>query len=207
MPRLNQNPHLEEMPDHAGPHYDVLRTALMQNGMTEEEAIQQLDNSWTRNHEERIQRWDQQTVDDEDAEEEARRQEEAEIGQRAPQQVEQAQANTDGERRKNKMKDFDDNAVVGSYIAPRPAQYALRRIEDFEYVELWYFTPEGCIDAFQHQHTQTDETFGLTKTDDVVTIKAISAIKASKNVIADADLTFRQMSMAKNTMLPLMSKH
>jgi hypothetical protein len=38
-----------------------------------------------------------------------------------------------------KMKDFDDNTTVGNYIAPRPAQYALRRIEDFEYAELWYF--------------------------------------------------------------------
>jgi len=56
---------------------------------------------------------------------------------------------------------------VGNYIAPRPAQYALRRIEDFEYIELWYLTTEGCSDATQHQLTQHDDAFGLAKVDNM----------------------------------------
>ncbi|KAF8806828.1 hypothetical protein BYT27DRAFT_7242549 [Phlegmacium glaucopus] len=105
------------------------------------------------------------------------------------------------------MKDFDDSAAVGNYIAPRPAQYALRRIEEFEYVELWYLTPEGCADATQHQFTQNDDTFGLTKVDDMVTLKSVSSLKASRNVVPDSDLSFRQMSMAKNAFIPLMTKY
>ena len=105
------------------------------------------------------------------------------------------------------MKDFDDATTVGNYIAPRPAQYALRRIEEFEYVELWYFTPEGCADATQSQLTQYDDTFGLTKVDDMVTLKSISSLKASKNVVPDAELSFRQMSMAKNAFIPLMTRY
>jgi hypothetical protein len=88
-----------------------------------------------------------------------------------------------------------------------PAQYALRRIEDFEYVELWYLTPEGCSDATQFQSTQHDDTFGLTKVDDLVTLKSISSLKASKNVLLDIDLTFRQMSMVKNAFISLMTKY
>ncbi|KAF8809688.1 hypothetical protein BYT27DRAFT_7209973 [Phlegmacium glaucopus] len=174
--RIILNPHLEVMPDHAGPHYDVLQNALVQNGMTIEQAIQTINDSWTLNHNKRVQRWDQQE-------------------------------RIDPERKKPKMKDFDDAAAVGNYIAPRPAQYALRRIEDFEYVELWYLTPEGCTDATQHQQTQNDDTFGLTKVDDMVTLKSLSSLKASKNVIPDNELSFRQMSMAKNNLIQLMTKH
>lgn len=53
--RLTQNPHLEDIPDHAGPHYIVVRTALINSGMTEEEAVQSLNTSWTLVHDERIQ--------------------------------------------------------------------------------------------------------------------------------------------------------
>ncbi|KAF8814327.1 hypothetical protein BYT27DRAFT_7082527 [Phlegmacium glaucopus] len=170
------NPHLEVMPDHAGPHYDVLRNALVQNGMTIKQAIQTINNSWTLNHNERVQRWDQQE-------------------------------RIEPEKKKPKMKDFDDAAAVGNYIAPRPAQYALRWIEDFKYVELWYLTPEGCTNATQHQQTQNDDTFGLTKVDDMVTLKSLSSLKASKNVIPDNELSFCQMSMAKNNLIQLMTKH
>jgi hypothetical protein len=105
------------------------------------------------------------------------------------------------------MKDFDDMTTVGSFIAPRPAQYALRRIEDFEYVELWYLTPEGCADATHHQSTQNDDAFGLAKVDDMVALKSVSSLRALKNVVPDSELTFRQMSMAKNAFIPLMTKN
>ena len=74
-------------------------------------------------------------------------------------------------------------------------------------MELWYFTSEGCSDATQHQLTQYDDAFGLTKVDDMVALKSVSSLKASKNVVPDAELSFRQMSMAKNAFIPLMSKH
>ena len=45
--------------------------------------------------------------------------------------VQPQQAEEEAEGRKKKMKDFDDAASVGNYIAPRPAQYALRCIGDF----------------------------------------------------------------------------
>ena len=58
------DPHLEVMPDHAGPYYQALRDALVQNGMPLEQAVQALDNSWTMNHDARIRAWDQQEAED-----------------------------------------------------------------------------------------------------------------------------------------------
>ena len=41
----------------------------------------------------------------------------------------------------------------------------------------------------------------------MVTLKSFSSLKASKNIVSDAELSFRQMSMAKNVFIPLMSKY
>lgn len=197
------DPHLEVMPDHAGPHYDALRNMLTQNGMTVDEATQALNASWTQNHDARVLAWDQQVADDAAAALAQAQQQQQHADHHEPPVPE---PEVEAEKKKPKMKDFDDGIMVGNYIAPRPAQYALRRIEEFEYAELWYFTPDGCADATQHQLTQHDEAFGLTRVDDMVALKSVSSLKASKNVIPDADLTFRQMSMAKNALIPLMSK-
>jgi hypothetical protein len=203
--RIIHNPHLEVIPDHAGPHYVVLRDALTHNGMTPEEAIQALDDSWTQNHTARVQAWDQQVAEDEAA---AAAVDPAQQDPQVPPDLPlPGEERAEGEKKKLKMKDFDEATTVGNYIAPRPAQYALRRVEDFEYVELWYFTPEGCSDATQLQLAQHDDTFGLTKVDDVVALKSISSLKASRNVIPDTELSFRQVSMAKNTFIPLMTKY
>ena len=202
--RILNDPHLDIMPEHAGAPYDILRNALVQNGMTVEQAVQALNDAWTQNHDARIQAWDQQVADDAAAAALAQQQPEEQAPQDPPQQDD---AEAGEEKKKPKMKDFDDASTVGNYIAPRPAQYALRRIEDFEFVELWYFTPEGCTDATHLQLTQHDDTFGITKVDDMVTLKSISSLKVSKNVIPDADLTFRQVSMAKNAFIPLMTKY
>ena len=209
--RIIHNPHLEIIPDHAGPHYDALRAALAQNGMNLEQAIQALDDSWTQNHTARVQAWDQQVENDAAAELAAAalvQQQQQQLDQQPPlEPPPQVEERAEGEKKKPKMRDFDEVTTVGNYIAPRPAQYALRRVEDFEYVELWYFTPEGCTDATQLQLTQHDDAFGLTKVDDMVALKSVSSLKASKNVIPDADLSFRQVSMAKNAFIPLMTKY
>ncbi|KAF8817296.1 hypothetical protein BYT27DRAFT_7247519 [Phlegmacium glaucopus] len=195
------------MPDHAGPHFNVLRNALMQNGLTIKQAIQAINDSWTQTHNERVQRWDQQVIDDAVAEEALGQQQPVNLHPVPQEPLEREEERAEPEKRKPKMKDFDDTAAVGNHIAPRPAQYALRRIKDFEYVELWYFTPEGCTNAMQHQHTQNDDTFGLTKVDDMVTLKSVSSLKASRNVIPDNELSFHQVSMAKNTFIQLITKY
>ena len=104
------------------------------------------------------------------------------------------------------MNDFDKNTMVNDFITPRPLAYALHHLKDFDYVELWYFTQEGCADASQNQQTQNEDTFGLTKSDDMVTLRPISALKASGNAILDIDLTWHQMEIAKLMLIQHMTK-
>lgn len=204
--RITQNPHLEALPDHAGPHYDAIRALLVNTGITDEQAVQTLNTSWTRSHEERIQAWDQQVIEDAAAQEEEQRlAQEQEDQQRAQRELELENERQEVERKKPKMNDFNENAMVNDFIGPRPSAYALRRLADFEYAELWYFTQEGCADAM-HQQTQNEDTFGLSKIDDVVSFRPVSALKASKNVIQDVDLTWRQMEIAKTTLIQHITK-
>jgi ATP/maltotriose-dependent transcriptional regulator MalT len=137
--------------------------------MTVEQAVQALNLSWNLNHDARIQAWDQQVAQDAVALEAQRQQQQQEAEAQAAQELlEQEAERAEAKKKKPKMRDFDEAATIGSFIAsgPRPAQYALCWIEEFEYVELWYLTPEGCADATQRQLTQNDDTFGLTKVDE-----------------------------------------
>ena len=70
--RLTQNPHLDNIPDHARQHYDTVRAILVNTGISNKEAIKTLNASWTLSHQERIQTWDLQVAEDEVAQHEQR---------------------------------------------------------------------------------------------------------------------------------------
>jgi hypothetical protein len=76
----------------------------------------------------------------------------------------------EAEKKKPVMNDFAKATRVSSYIIPRPSQYALHRLENFEYLDLWCLTQEGCAIAAQYQHTQDNDAFSLTKVDDAVAL-------------------------------------
>jgi actin-related protein len=195
---ITQNPHLDVIPDHAGPHYDDIRTILVNTGITNEQAIKTLNVSWTRSHEERIQAWDQQVIKDEAALKEERQEQEDQL--RAERKQELKNERREIERKKSKMNDFNEDAMVSDFLTPRPYDYALRRIADFDYVELWYFTQEGCAHAMD-QPTQNEDTLCLTRVDDLVFFKPMSALRASEDVIQDAELSWRQMEIAKTNLI------
>ena len=88
------------------------------------------------------------------------------------------------------MNDFNEMVLVSDYIAPCPSQYALQHLEDFEYLELWYLTQEGCADAAQNLCTINEDSFSITKVDNIMSLKSISSIWALKNVVQDIDLTW-----------------
>lgn len=67
------------------------------------------------------------------------------------------------------------NAIpTPSYLPPRPCAYALHKLEKGEYVELWYFTLEGCAAADNECST------------------AQEAHRASRHVLPDEKLTWDQ---------------
>ena len=204
--RITQNPHLEINPDHAGPHYDTIRTILINTGITNDQAIEILNASWTLSHEECVQAWNLQVIEDEVIlQEERRLAQEQEDQQRAQRELELKNELQENKKKKPKMNDFDENTMVNNFIGPRLSAYALWHLVEFKYTELWYFTQEGCTDAMQQQ-TQNEDTFGLTKVDDMVSFRPVSALKASGNVVQDTKLSWCQMEIAKMTLIQQITK-
>ena len=204
--RITQNPHLEIIPNHAGPHYNDIQTVLVNTGITDEQAVKTLNTSWTHSHKECIRIWDRQVAEDEATQQEeqclAQEQEDQLCAQKG---LELENGKQENEKKKPKMNDFDKNIMVNNFIGPRPLVYALHRLAEFEYTELWYFTQEGCADAM-HQQTQNEDLFRLTKVDNMVSFRPVSALKASKSVVQDADLLWHQMEIAKTMLIQNITK-
>ena len=51
------------------------------------------------------------------------------------------------EKKKPTIGDFEEDIPPPNVIALRPSQYVIQKVAAYEYMELWYFTKEGCFKA------------------------------------------------------------
>ena len=105
------------------------------------------------------------------------------------------------EKKQPKINDFDNEKMVGDFVLPHPSQFAIGKLKLFSFTELWYFTEEGCCKAQESSRTLPDDVYGITQVDVLVALKPVTTFKASKNIILDTDLSWRQINIGKNTML------
>ncbi|KAG1802354.1 uncharacterized protein BJ212DRAFT_1285945, partial [Suillus subaureus] len=110
------------------------------------------------------------------------------------------------EKKKPKINDFKIGVAVGDTLTPRPSQYAIHKLKSFKYVELWYFSPDGCRETADDAKTSADDTFGLTKVEDFVALKPVASFKASCKAIQDHSLEWHQFDLAKNSFLLYINK-
>jgi hypothetical protein len=209
MPPAVQNPNLEIPPDFNGPGYQAMRNLLIAQGenITQEQVVVQLQDAYNADRQTRLEAWNEQVRLEQDAEaqqaqqlrevEEARREEEERLAEAERKEL---------EKKKPKINDFNEDRMADSHIMSRPSAFAINKLKNFQYVELIYFTPEGCLSAAEESKAAADEAFGLTKLDDFIALKPVASFRASKNVIKDQDLTWRQMTMGKNSMIHHMNK-
>ena len=94
--------------------------------------------------------------------------------------------------------------MVGDFVMPRPSQFAVGKLKSFSFIELWYFTEEGCSEVQETNRTLPEDAYSIMQVNDLVALKPVTTFKASKNAISDADLTWRQMNIGMNTMLRYM---
>ena len=85
-------------------------------------------------------------------------------------------AHCEHEKKRPKINDFDINSSVGSYITPHPSTYTINKLESFDYVELFYFTHEGCLDAQSSLCTEANDAYGLSKIGNFISFQSISAV-------------------------------
>ena len=175
--------------------------------LTPEEAIQRLKDAWTRDHDTRMAAWNAQREQERaEMEEQERLAQEEQEARRAQHEREVEEQRKEAEKKKPKLNSFDPNRSVGRWIKPRPAQYALNKINTLDYVELDYFTTRGCDEAAADANQSlSQDTFGFVQVDGAFTIRPLAAQRASKNIRRDEDLSWEEMLQAKNNMLQFMS--
>ncbi|KAG1849572.1 hypothetical protein C8R48DRAFT_750225 [Suillus tomentosus] len=192
------NPNNEVCPDFASDAYGEIRDDIIRaSGQTEAQVVNRMVVSWTQKREQ----------EEHDAAEaaQARALQEEEI--REWQEADTEKERLETEKKKPKMNGFNATLTVGDFITPRPAQYAISKINNFEYTELWYFSPEGCKDAQRSSQSTAEDSYGLTQVDNaVLALRPLSAFKASKHAIPDHKLSFLTFLQAKNTFLTHISK-
>ncbi|KAG1825472.1 uncharacterized protein BJ212DRAFT_1474863 [Suillus subaureus] len=94
------------------------------------------------------------------------------------------------QKKKPKINDFDTAMIMADIIIPCPSQYTIQKIKNMEYVELWYFSPDGCWEASTTSRStlDSDDTFGFVKVDGMVALKMLALFKASHKALQDHDL-------------------
>ena len=87
-----------------------------------------------------------------------------------------------------------------------PLQFAVDRVKAMEYVELWYFTTEGILDASKLALTTPDESISLIRTETGLAIQPIKASKALRNAILDKSLSWEQIVTACHNVMDVAAK-
>ena len=206
MPRIDQDPTNIPCPDFAGAAYATVRQVMSNNGqINNDQAVEQLTAAWNQMHAQEVDAWNQQVQADLAEQAELMRlAEEEDARQQAEDERQKEEEKKELEKKRPKINDFDESKMVADHIMPRPSQFAIGKLKSFNFVELWYFTDGGCAEAQDTSKAQSDDAYGITKVDDLVALKPVASFKASRNVVPDADLTWRQMNVGKNTMLRFM---
>ncbi|KAJ7447174.1 hypothetical protein FB451DRAFT_1006647, partial [Mycena latifolia] len=207
-PRLTLDPNLEACPDYTSATFKPIRDLIVAGSaqgtpLTDAEAAVVLADSWNTERDARKVVWDAQVQADADqaaadAAALAAQAEAARLTAEAAAEAERVEA----EKKKPKLASFDPDRAIPDFLGPRVSNFAKKKLDDREYVELWYWTKEGCLDAESLRGgVEADESFGITQVGSMLSLKPLTAYKASKKVVRDEDLSYAQLSIAKTGFL------
>ncbi|KAF8154174.1 hypothetical protein B0H34DRAFT_790381 [Crassisporium funariophilum] len=196
MPRITQNPNMAESPDFDSAEFQEAYAPLATEQNTVENIINTLKAAWTRDNDAKKARLGDANVQERNAAAEAE-----EAAKEKELQETQEASHREKEKRKPKLRNFTANKVVDSVSDTRPSPYAVHKLRQGEYVELYYFTQEACSEAERSEQTAAKDNITFTAVGDQLFMKPAAAYKAAKKVIRDEDLTFKQLTLAKTDML------
>ncbi|KAF8141127.1 hypothetical protein EV363DRAFT_1464603 [Boletus edulis] len=164
------NPALEVCPDYNSEPNEPLRLAIIDRfGLDEQQAVTRLNEIWEQDRARRVVAWDQQRAEQQHADKLAQQEERAEEEDRIRlEQDEAKKERKEAEKKKPKINDFNSDRPPPSVIVPCPSQYAIQKITSFEFVEMWYFSPDGCSEATRNHRSQADDALGLSATNDII---------------------------------------
>ena len=190
MPPIAQNPNLEAPPNFNGPAYKVICNSMAQVlNITLEQALEQLKAAHNVKKEIRIQAWNDQVQQEQEAENLRQVQAQEQEEQRLKKEQIAAEAERkEMEKKKPKINNFDEDHTNNDHIVSRLSPYVLNKLKNFEYVDLFYFTSEGCAATSKESKVVAEESFSITNDNGVLALKLTPSFKAYKNIVKDKDL-------------------
>jgi hypothetical protein len=130
-----------------------------------------------------------------------------EEAQQAQQEKEAEEMHKEANKKKPKLNAFDLKHSVEKWLKPRLASYTLNKLNNLEYVELDYFTTRGCKDATANNNKSVShDTLAFTQMGNTFALCPMAALRPSKHIRNDKDLSWEEMLDAKNIMLHFMAK-
>ena len=197
------DPNLEVRPDFASNAFCEVQEALMDTlHIDVAHAIDHLVTAWNADHNHRVEDWNaQRKAEALEADHLQREEREREDEARRLEEAEAERERKEAEKKKPKIYDFIADLPPPNTIAPRPSQYALQKISSYNFVELWYFSLEGCSEAARNHRSQADDTLGFSNSNNILSLHPVASVRASCNACADHDLSFSEFLQAKNSFL------
>ncbi|KIK79965.1 hypothetical protein PAXRUDRAFT_16044 [Paxillus rubicundulus Ve08.2h10] len=196
------DPSNEVCPDFTLDCYQPLCNALMAHAENPQQVFEDMVQMWTVEHNQWVATWIERQCTEALLAEEANEVhllQERESKHLAEAEAERERAEV--EKKKPKMNNFDDEVEVGNVIIPHPSQYMILKLKNYEFIELWYFSPKGCRDVAKSSSSIMEDTFGISKVDDILTMHHVAALKQSCNVVNDCNLPILDFFCAKNSFL------
>ncbi|ESK81375.1 hypothetical protein Moror_3721 [Moniliophthora roreri MCA 2997] len=201
MQRLQYDPALEPRPDfNHDCHLDVRNALIASEALpditTLEQAAQHLLNAWQTGNEERRALWQQQTAADRETEDQRRQQEIEDAQLKAEEEKKQEEETLkEKEKKRAKLHPIDPNKGIDRLLE-RLHPYARAKLQNCEFVPLWYCLPEATKEAFDNARKLTEETeFSLTKdSNSTLSVKVVDSAKPSPNARPDLSLSWTDIS-------------
>ena len=213
MPRIEVDPTRAICPSFEDPEWEFLRQSMVDAHqgdppLTLDDAAQRLKDTWARENQRKVDAWNVQLQQDLAEQDELdRRTRDAQEAQLAQQEKEAEESRKEADKKKPKLHSIHQERYVAKWIGARPATYALNKINNLEYVELDYFTTRGCKEATADSNKSvSQDTLTFTQVGDSFAIRPLAAMRPSKQIRNDEDLTWEEMMDAKNVMLHFMAK-
>ncbi|KAJ7587764.1 hypothetical protein C8J56DRAFT_1050998 [Mycena floridula] len=155
----------------------IIQKIVTERKITRKEAIQDLTTDWEESHAERVAAFKAEKPD-------------------PPEEPEPATNN-------QKVPKVNAALAVPTVHDAIPSFYAIDKLEKYSYIELWYFTPEGCEDNALSQRLLDTKGYGLSRGDSssAVTLKLISSLKTSSKIVADSLFSWEQFELDSTSFL------
>ncbi|KAF8902742.1 hypothetical protein CPB84DRAFT_1746483 [Gymnopilus junonius] len=169
MPRITVNPNLVEAPDFTLEVYAIARNVITtQLNITAVEAAERLKEAWTADNDVKKLAWDEQELAD--CEEAAQRAQEEDQQRNEELQRNEQNETREPKKKKPKLNSFIANCPIATAIKLHPSCFALHKLKEREYIELSYFTPDGCAEAANNDHAVAEEAFTFSKVNDLISL-------------------------------------